>query len=67
MPSGSLKEVRFFNPREDQWSEHFQVDAGLAKILGETPTGEVTTAYLGMNSAAQVAARRIWIRLNLFP
>jgi len=69
--SGSLPdsntEVRLFHPRENQWSEHFQVDVESGKIRGMTPVGEVTVEYLAMNSPAQVAARQLWIRLGLFP
>lgn len=60
-------EVRFFHPRENQWSDHFQVDVESGKIMGMTPVGEVTVKYLEMNSPAQVAARQLWIRLGLFP
>ncbi len=60
-------EVRFFHPRQDQWSKHFQVDAESGKIMGVTLVGEVTVEYLEMNSSAQVAARQLWIRLGLFP
>lgn len=60
-------EVLFFHPRQDQWSEHFQVDAESGKIMGMTSVGEVTVEYLEMNSSAQVAARQLWIGLGLFP
>jgi hypothetical protein len=63
----SNTEVRFFHPRQDQWSEHFQVDAESGKIIRVTSVGEVTIEYLEMNSSAQVAARQLWIRLGLFP
>jgi hypothetical protein len=63
---GANEEVRFFHPRADQWSEHFQVNAS-GEIVGKTPVGEVTIEYLEMNSSAQVAARQLWIRLDLFP
>ncbi|MEH2125936.1 HNH endonuclease [Nostoc sp.] len=63
----SNTEVRLFHPRENQWSEHFQVDVESGKIRGMTPVGEVTVEYLAMNSPAQVAARQLWIRLGLFP
>jgi hypothetical protein len=64
--SSSKLEVHFFHPREDRWTEHFQVDAESGKILGITRVGEVTMTYLEMNSPAQVAARLLWIRLGLF-
>jgi len=65
--SDSNTEVRFFHPRQDQWGEHFQVDVESGRILGTTPVGTVTVDYLEMNSPAQVAARQLWIRWNLFP
>jgi hypothetical protein len=63
----SNREVRFFHPREEQWSEHFQVSLETGEIVGVTPVGEVTVEYLEMNSPAQVAARQLWLRLGLFP
>jgi hypothetical protein len=63
----STIEVRFFHPREDRWSEHFQVDNDSARITGISSVGKVTVEYLEMNSSAQVAARELWIRLGLFP
>jgi hypothetical protein len=63
----SSTEVQFFHPRENRWSQHFQVDVDSGKIFGTTSTGEVTVRYLEMNSPAQVAARQLWIRLGLFP
>lgn len=59
--------VRLFHPREDQWEDHFQVAPESGEIVGRTPIGRVTVARLGINSAAQVAARQQWMRLGLFP
>jgi hypothetical protein len=67
MSSSSNVEVRFFNPREDQWGDHFQVSVESGEVVGRTPVGEVTVEYLEMNSPAQVGARQLWIRLGLFP
>jgi hypothetical protein len=67
VPLGCNVEVRFFHPREDQWSEHFQINIESGEVLGRTPVGEVTVEYLEVNSSAQVAARQLWIRLGLFP
>ncbi len=66
MPDANT-EVRFFNPRADQWSEHFQVSIESGKVTGMTSVGKVTVEYLEMNSSTQVAARQLWIRLGLFP
>jgi HNH endonuclease len=60
-------EVGFFSPRQDRWDEHFRADAESGAIIGLTPSGRVTVACLEMNSPAQLTARRLWIRLSLFP
>jgi HNH endonuclease len=59
-------EIRFFNPRVDQWNEHFQ-PAPTGELIGKTPIGRVTIASLNMNAPAQLSARRLWIQWNLFP
>jgi HNH endonuclease len=63
----SNTEVRFFDPRQDRWSDHFQVDSESGIITGITSIGKVTVENLAMNSSAQVVARQLWIRLGLFP
>jgi hypothetical protein len=60
-------EVSLFHPRQDAWAGHFQVDRTTGAIQGLTPTGRATVARLHMNSLLQLAARRQWIRLGLFP
>jgi hypothetical protein len=60
-------EVRLFNPRQDLWDNHFQVDNDAGTLVPKTPMGRVTIACLEMNSQAQVTARQLWIRLGLFP
>jgi hypothetical protein len=59
--------VRLFHPREDRWKEHFQADPGSGEITGLTAVGRTTIARLEMNGTAQIAARRQWMRLGLFP
>jgi len=63
----SNREVRLFHPRQDLWDDHFQVDSDSGTLVAKTPIGRVAIAYLEMNSQAQVTARRLWIRLGLFP
>jgi len=60
-------EDRLFNPRQDQWDDHFQVDGEPGMLLGKTLVGRVTVACLEMNTQTQVMARQLWIRLGLFP
>lgn len=63
----SGKTVRLFHPRKHRWHAHFQVNAETGEIIGITPTGRATIMRLEMNSPAQLAARRQWMLLALFP
>ncbi len=59
--------VRLYDPRRDDWDEHFQVDSSLGILEGRTPIGRATISCLDVNSPTQQTARRLWIRLGLFP
>lgn len=59
--------VRLFHPRDDRWEEHFRADTESGEIDGVTAIGRATVARLEMNSEAQIAARRQWMHLGLFP
>ncbi len=63
--SGAI--VRLFNPRRDQWGDHFQAAAGSGEILALTAIGRATIQQLKMNDEAQKTARQQWARLGLFP
>ena len=45
-----------FNPRTQNWPEHFQLDAD-GTITGLTPEGRATAALLGVNTAERVQER----------
>ena len=59
--------ARLFHPRQEEWSQHFRYDEETEEIQGRTPIGRATISRLQMNRMAQIAARRFWIRLDLFP
>jgi 5-methylcytosine-specific restriction endonuclease McrA len=59
-------EVALFHPRADVWETHFRVDVESARIEGITAVGRAVVR-LAMNSEAQLAARRQWMRLGLYP
>ena len=59
--------VPLFNPRQHQWNEHFAADPRSGTLSGMTPLGRATVECLHMNGSVQLAARRQWIRLKLFP
>lgn len=56
-----------FHPRHAEWSQHFHYDDATGEIRGRTPIGRATVACLQMNRVVQIAARRLWIQLDLFP
>lgn len=59
--------VRLFHPRDDRWEDHFQFDMKTMEILGTTPVGRATVDCLGFNADFQLAARKRWLQLGLFP
>jgi hypothetical protein len=60
------KEVRFFNPRKDVWSEHFFINKTSGEMQGLTKIGKATISRLRINSDAQRAARFQWLKLGFF-
>jgi hypothetical protein len=59
--------VLLFHPRQQNWSEHFVFDPDTRRIEGVTSTGRATVIQLQMNTDLAIAARRLWITLELFP
>jgi len=49
--------VRFFNPRLDVWSDHFEFDA-LRRILPKTDIGQVTARLFGFNAENRLLERQ---------
>ena len=63
--SASGEFTRFFNPRTDQWSEHFRLEG--ASIQPLTTIGEVTARILGFNDGARLHEREEMIRFGKYP
>jgi hypothetical protein len=59
--------VALFHPRQHSWRDHFEVSTESGEIIGLTAIGRATVASLQLNSITQVAARRQWMQLHLFP
>lgn len=51
--------VALFNPRKDDWSEHFRLEGG--ELIGLTPTGRATVRLLNVNAIRRVELRVEWI------
>ena len=66
--------VTLFNPRTQQWEQHFQwSDTGIT-LIGLTATGRATIQRLRMNREGILTSRRLWVqagwhppRVDLFP
>ncbi len=60
-------EVPLFQPREQVWEDHFQVEPEMGMLLGLTATGRATIDRLQMNSRLQTRARLQWIDWEAYP
>lgn len=53
--------VSLFNPRTQQWLEHFAWSLDATRVEGQTPTGRATIAALRINNPVIVPARSRWV------
>ena len=61
------QEAPLYNPRKDQWNEHFRWSEDGSQIVGLTLVGRATVARLRMNQPNIVVARHVWISAGLHP
>lgn len=57
--------TRFFNPRQQQWAEHFRLEQ--AEIIPLTPEGRVTVRIFRLNDANRVGERQALLNVGLYP
>jgi hypothetical protein len=57
--------VRLFNPRKDQWSDHFRLEG--TRIVPVTAKGRVTEYLLQFNLPKFVQARQLLILAGRYP
>lgn len=57
--------VRFYDPRNDKWNEHFQMNEGRIDPL--TEIGEVTVRLLEFNHPERVTFRRFLMNTGRYP
>jgi len=63
LPESSKNLVRFFNPRTDEWSEHFRANSdGQIEFL--TEIGGVTAFIFGFNDEERIAERKGLIEIG---
>ena len=59
--------IALFNPRRQQWGEHFAWTQSGDLIVGRTPIGRATVAALKLNRPLLVRAHRLWVRSGVHP
>lgn len=59
------KNVPLFNPRTQNWKEHFRLKH--EQIVGKTPCGRATVKALKLNNEIILPVRKKWIRAGWFP
>lgn len=59
--------VPIFNPRTQNWNEHFEWDEDEAIIVGKTPIGRATVEALKLNDERVVAVRLEWVSAGWHP
>jgi hypothetical protein len=59
--------TRLFNPRTQNWDDHFQLNLISAEIRGISAEGRVTVFLLKMNSKEQIEYRRLSIEMDVYP
>ena len=61
------RQVRLFNPRQQEWSEHFAWSEDGTEIEGLTPCGRATVVALKLNNPEIIVARRLWVSVGWWP
>ncbi|MBD2129236.1 HNH endonuclease [Microcoleus sp. ZQ-A2] len=60
--------VRLFNPRTQEWFEHFQWTEDSVRIVGRTPTGRATVAALHLSDDPDaLVVRSYWVLAGWHP
>jgi len=57
--------IRFFNPRKDHWSDHFELSNHI--ILPKTDVAKATIKILGFNQEERLAERLNFLEAGYFP
>ncbi|MCU0239904.1 MAG: HNH endonuclease [Pyrinomonadaceae bacterium] len=60
-------EVEIFNPRKQNWHEHFEFSQDKTEIIGKTPCGRATVVALNLNFEQAIIARSRWVKVNWYP
>lgn len=59
--------VTLFNPRAQQWQDHFIWSEDFSEVMGKTPTGRATVDALRLNRKEVVNLRQVLRKVGLHP
>ena len=60
--------VPLFNPRTQNWSEHFAWSEDSTRVIGQTPIGRATVEALCLDSDSDaIEVRRYWVEAGWHP
>lgn len=59
--------VPLFNPRQQLWSDHFQIDKTTGQLEALTPQGKVTIFLLRLNDPERIADCKLLIEEQRYP
>jgi HNH endonuclease len=59
--------VRFFNPREDNWNDHFNWSEDATLVIGTSPIGRATVEGLKLNRDKLIEYRKAIIPFGTHP
>lgn len=63
----SQEKIPLFNPRQQKWSENFELSQDKTEIIGKTSCGRATVIALRLNFEQAVSARKVWVSVGWFP
>ena len=61
------KTDQLFNPRQQQWTQHFQWSSNGTQIEGKTAIGRATVNALQLNNFIAVTVREQWVQAGWHP
>ena len=59
--------ILLFNPRHQNWAEHFRWSGAGTEVIGKTAIGRATVVALQLNNPIMLTTRRMWIQAGWHP
>lgn len=61
------RKISLFNPRNQVWKNHFELDTDQATIIGKTVCGRATVNALKINNELALETRKHWVGVGWYP